>query len=294
MVLANNYFLLSIVLVFIALAESYQNKYMIFKQKVRCERKKQQIILGDVLSDYKLKATYEKRMGCDLECNKNEYCYFEKDLEEQSCVCKDGFIPTKYGEGCEKKKNEKAKLCNNNDGNFVQCFIYDDTSFTAFDSTDYEPFGESNTTRCQWLVSADSCDGPKSKYRVNVRTGLVENKVIVNEVIIRYGKMVYSIGDELKVNGEVQNLPYKNFDDDFFVEMRAGMFIVVNVEFNIRFLKNAILNYGTCDATSCGICGEFSGENFIEADKKNKKNKFMIDEDGTCKSDFKHMMKDEI
>lgn len=68
------------------------------------------------------------------------------------------------------------------------------------DSTDFPPFANASNTNCHWMVSSDSCDGSESKYRVNVRTGIIDDKVIVNNVVIRYLKNMYVIGDDLKVS----------------------------------------------------------------------------------------------
>lgn len=81
-----------------------------------------------------------------------------------------------------------------------------------------------------------------------------------------------------------------NAEDNFSVESKSGLFIVKNSEFNVRFLKDSILNYGTCDETSCGICGRFIGDEF----SRTAGEKFMIHEGGSCSSQFNHIMKDEV
>lgn len=62
-----------------------------------------------------MKAIYERKLECTLDCEKNEHCLIDEDLEEQSCVCDVGFLPNKDGIGCH-----PPPMCNNNDRNFVQ------------------------------------------------------------------------------------------------------------------------------------------------------------------------------
>lgn len=286
MVSTNGFFFLMIGFALTVLAESYQNRYIVMEQKVRGNIQKQQIVLGNVNMDYKFKATYERKLHCSLKCKMNEYCLLDEDTEEQSCVCHEGYIPSEHG--CYKPR----KLCNNNDRNFVQCFIYADTSLTSFDATDYLPIANASTKNCKWMVSSDNCDGLKSKYKVNFKTSLSEGDVIIDHVIMRYVNLKFVLGDELTVNDVIQKLPYKHLPYNIHIERKkSGLYILQTNEFNVRFLKNSILNYGTCHETSCGVCGYLNGDIYSKIEKARD---FMFNEGGSCESKFDHKMREEF